>query len=138
MGWDPLIPALDTKRSVTNVERIDNSSHVRLVGVSMNGLGQSDCIVNEAQNATSGKNIRKGEASGNENESFKMVDLLTPRVKPVKHPLRRAAPCLVPILAIHDDNTKAAPSTQAVVIRSIGIYDDGRAILTSIRATPHR
>ena len=72
MGWDPFIPALDTKRSITNMERINDSSHVRLVGVSMDGLGQSDCIVNEAQNATSGKNIRKGEASGNEHKGFKM------------------------------------------------------------------
>ena len=44
----------------------DDGGHVRFVGVAVNGLGQSDCVVDEAQHATPEQHVGEGEARGDE------------------------------------------------------------------------
>eukprot|EP00964_Phaeocystis_antarctica_P018448 scaffold10201_cov75-Phaeocystis_antarctica.AAC.2 len=138
MRRDPLVPGLDAKRGIAHVERVDDGGHVRFVGVAVNGLGQSDCVVDKAQHATPEQHVGEGETRGDEHQRLEMVDLLPARAQPIEDPLRHAAPGLVAVVAIHDDDAEPAPAALTIVVRRVGVHDHRRAIIGLVGATPHR
>ena len=80
-----------------------------------------------------GQDVREGESGRDGGERLEVVDLLTAWGQPVEQPRRYRAPGFVPVVAVHDDDAKAAVAIGAV--GRVGVYNRRRVVIVTPRAT---
>lgn len=65
---------------------------------------EGDGVIDEVEHSPAEQDVREGEARRRDGDCLEVVDLLPAGAQPLEEPLRHAAPSLIAVVAIHDDD----------------------------------